>query len=118
MEMHAVRTAMLILVGWICLSPATQGAVSADSRPSCAVAVTADKPELSTRWFASRLPRAAKFVPMIRWKARPKIVLGETDRRVGEEVDLGPALVPDRLISSAPLPWTSSAVAAPSRLRC
>jgi hypothetical protein len=118
MEMHAARTAMLILVGWICFPPVTHGTVSADDRATGVAAVTACEARLSTGWFVPSLPRATYFGQFTRWKARPKIVLGESKQNVVEEVDLGPAPVPDRLISSAPLPRALSAASATCRLRC
>jgi hypothetical protein len=116
--MLAVRTAMLILVGCIFLSPATQGTASVGTRPAAASAVTACAPDSYTGSFVARLPQAAKFLQFVRWKARPKIVLGETDRKVVEEVDLGPVVSPGRIMLSAPMWSTPSSIAATSRLRC
>jgi hypothetical protein len=116
--MHAARTAMLILVGWVLLSPLTHVAVSSDDRVTGGSAVTGCTPRLSTGSLVSSLPRATDFVQFTRWKARPKIVLGETKQQVVEEADLGPAPVPSQFFSSTPLPWAHTAVAATSRLRC
>ena len=92
------RTAMLILVGCLFLSPAPHGAVAVDSPATGAIALASQQLGLSIRRFPAQPAQATRFVQFVRWRARPKIVLGETVKDVIEEVDLGPALMPGRHI--------------------
>src|SRR6516162_5489709 len=92
--MHAVRAAMLILVGFISFTPAAQGSAPTVSRLSGTSATGVREPRVATEYLVSRLPQATQVVPFLSWKRRTKILFEETDRRVVEEIDLGPAPTP------------------------
>jgi hypothetical protein len=64
------------------------------------------------------LPRSSKLTYLTPWKARPKIVLGESDERLSEESDSGPVLFPSGLSSALPTPTTTSRQPSLSPLRC
>ena len=116
--MHAGRTAMLTLLSCILVAPATHCLPSIEPPANRKLAVTAYPAQSSVGWLSSRPPQATKFVQIVRWKARPKIVLGETDQKVVEEVDLGPALSLTRPVSFVPIASASCRVPPTSRLRC
>ena len=73
----------------------------------------------------ARATRAATLAQFTPWRARPKIVLGETNHKLVDESDLGPVLVPSRLIfsrrrlpSSSHLPIFSASLLIISDLPC
>ena len=88
------RTAMPILVGCLFLSPAPHGAVAVDSPATGASAPASQQPVLSIGCFPARPAQTTRIAVFVRWRARPKIVLGETNQQVVEEIDRGPAFMP------------------------
>ena len=96
--MIAVRAALLATVLCVLgqpLAPASLMDVSASKNRS--TASTLRLSSLMVRPVGLGLPRSSTFTRFTAWKARPKIVLGETDQRLPEEADLGPVLCPTRL---------------------
>ena len=61
--------------------------------------------------------RRSTFSPFVPWKSRSKIVLEETNHKVVDECDLGPA-IPLRLLSSVPIELASCHVITRPPLRC
>ncbi len=116
--MLAGRTARMILVAGLFLAPTAIGARSIDVPTAAAAPLASRQSELIAGSFPARPAQAASIVPFTRWKARPKIVLGEPDPKVVEEVDLGPAFVPVRQSAAARGMWACCPVASASRLRC
>jgi hypothetical protein len=68
--------------------------------------------------IVSRPSRGASCSQFIPWRRRLKTVLEETNEKVVEECDLGPAIAPDRITTSAPVSLASCPLAAPPPLRC
>jgi hypothetical protein len=64
------------------------------------------------------LPQSSTLTRFTPWKARPKIVLGESDQRLYDETDLGPALMPVGLSSSVPTTTTTLRRPSLPPLRC
>jgi hypothetical protein len=62
--------------------------------------------------------RQAGITPHVPWKSRLKSVLEETNPQIGEEADLGPALVPDGPLSVATIEPLAGLPAASHPLRC
>jgi hypothetical protein len=70
-------------------------------------------------WFVQSEPaRNAGLLPFIPRKIRPKIVLGETNYKLVDEHDLGPAVPPDRQIASLPVELSFRSLATSPPLRC
>ena len=76
-------------------------------------------PESSTSWLTfyrpSRRTTLSRFVP---WKGRIKSVLEETIQEIVDECDLGPAVPPDRLITSATIELATVPFSKRPPLRC
>ena len=95
--MIAVRAALLAIALGVLGQPLASASVT-DIPPS------KDR-SIATFWLSSvtvrpvglRLARSSTLTRFTAWKARPKIVLGESDQRLAEETDLGPVLCPARL---------------------
>jgi hypothetical protein len=66
----------------------------------------------------SRPVRRSTFSPFVPWKSRSKIVLGETNQKVVDECDLGPAIPPLRLVTSVPIELAACHVLTSPPLRC
>ena len=117
--MFATRSAIMLLVGCIFLSPSAQASQSTQLSAKCAGVFAACQPTSSVDWqvLAPAPPDAtlAQFAP---WRARIKSVLGDTDHKMICESDLGPALVPRLLIDLTLLPLTSCRLPIIVPLRC
>jgi len=117
--MIAGRLAITMLVGWIFLSPV--GHTSQPSKPDAARSgtVTLCQSGFSVdSHFLTRAARPATLGAFTPWRARLKSVLGETDHKIIVESDLGPALLPSRLIGVALLPLTPGHLQIAVPLRC
>ncbi len=114
------RSAILMLVGGLLLAASAHGALSPKSFSVTTVVVTPDHagPSVINRLLFSRSPQSEALSRFTAWKARPKIVLAESDRQVVEETDLGPAPVPIGLISCTAMVLTFSRLSTPTPLRC
>jgi hypothetical protein len=117
--MIAVRAALVAIALCVLNQPLAPRSVT-DSSPSRdrSNATTFRLNSVTLRPVGFGLARSSSWTRFTAWKARPKIVLGESDQRLPEETDLGPVLSPARLN----LP-DSTAVATPRRpspppLRC
>jgi hypothetical protein len=113
------RSAMLMLIACILLGVPSRGSeialFPADPVPS----LMAGRPESSTLSPHSPLPaRRATLSHFTPWKTRIKIVLAETYQRIIEEGDLGPAILPGRLIASATSELVSCPLCIRRPLRC
>ena len=65
-----------------------------------------------------RLSGSSKLVRFTAWKARPKIVLSETNHQFFDETDLGLVLLPTELTSPSLVAPTSPRLPTQSPLRC
>ena len=117
--MFATRSAIMLLVGCIFGSPfghgsqsTEPGAAHAGAHMVCHTGACVEQQLLSRATGHTSL---ARFTP---WKARLKSVLGETNEKFVDESDLGPVLVPSRLIGSTPTPSISSHLPIILPLRC
>jgi hypothetical protein len=64
------------------------------------------------------LPRSSSLARFIPWKARPKIVLAETDQQFADDVDFGPALAPNGHNSPVSIAASTPRFLTLSPLRC
>jgi hypothetical protein len=117
--MLVTRSAIVLLVGCIFLSPATH--VSPSSKPVANHTVdrmvchsgASDHGQLIIRASGPMTP-----LRFTRWRPRPKIVLGETDQKVVDESDLGHVLIPSPHTCSGPTPSISPYLPVILPLRC
>jgi hypothetical protein len=68
--------------------------------------------------LSSRPWRTSTFSPFIPWKSRSKIVLEETNQKIVDECDLGPAIPPLGLLTSVPVELALCHVLTRPPLRC
>ena len=116
--MIAVRAAALAIALCV-LSPPFTPAGSSDGTPLERRAVaTFQLNSMIVRQVIFGLPRSSKLAHFAPWKARPKIVLGESDQKLPEETDLGPALLPSGLSSPMSTAPTTSRQPSLPPLRC
>ena len=66
----------------------------------------------------SRPWRRSTFSTFIPWKSRSKIVLEETNQKIVDECDLGPAIPPLGLLTSIPVELVPCRVLTRPPLRC
>ncbi len=117
--MSRSRSAILMLVGSLLLAMSVHGDPAARSSAVTSIVAAPDHAggfvvcRLLSR--ASHSERLSRFTA---WKARPKMVLAESDRQVVDESDLGPAPVASGLIFSTPTVLTFSRLSTPTPLRC
>ena len=116
--MFAVRSAIIALVLGLLPSSAvpTGGPSPSTARPHAATACRLAPLTLPPVMFG--LPQSSGLTRFIPWKARPKIVLGESDQQLFEESDLGPILVPGQHSVFASIASNSSRLPILSPLRC
>jgi hypothetical protein len=70
------------------------------------------------RILVSRPWRRSTFSPFIPWKSRSKIVLEESNPKIVDECDLGPAIPPLRFLTSVPIELAQRHLVARPPLRC
>ena len=117
-EMFAGRSAMLIVAVCLLASAPVHGGRPVESSSMRTDAVSAYQLESSTGWLLARAPRSTTLAQFTPWRARPKILLGETDHNLLVESDLGPVLVPSRLITAMPTLLASPRLPMAPPLRC
>jgi hypothetical protein len=116
--MSAAPIATLLLAALIGFPPTARGAEVVGVRAMGSSVRTLSRSDRTMALFVQQPSRDARFVQRVKWRARPKIVLGQNDHKVADEVDRGLAPVIVDVISSSPSARSPSAIAATSRLRC
>jgi hypothetical protein len=115
MPVWLCRSAMVVLTVGVLFGQFARGAQTTEGRAEPAPAAAVGLMKASVQ---SSLLTPTSLSPFSRWKTRLKTILTETDPRILEEPDLGPALMPSvfgPLASSAPI---APHRLAPLRMRC
>jgi hypothetical protein len=114
------RSAIVMLVGAMLLTPTASRARCREHRSNTTLAFTSEPSGaiVAGGFFGSRSSPPARISRHVVWRARPKIVLEQRDRQAGEECDLGLAPVLTGLSGSAPISLQSSRPSSPHHLRC
>ena len=97
--MFAVRATILTLFFGLLSSPSSFSAKSIASPAKDRVLTTFWIHSSAITQVAVALPDSSTITRFTAWKARPKIVLAETNHQFSDETDLGPVLVPSSLAS-------------------
>ena len=117
--MNCNRSAILMLMACISLGASTRGSQSPESKADPIHAVIAGHTGTPMAWSHSpRLSRLATISRFTPWRNRLKIILHEADPKLFERCDVGFALLPSRLITSAAVEPVSCALSTRARLRC
>jgi hypothetical protein len=117
--MNCGRLAMLMLITGILLCAPTRGSQSSGAPAGKTLTLITEHTGSSVdSIIVSRPYRGATCSQFIPWRRRLKTILEETNEKVVEECDLGPAIPPDRFINSAPIQLASCPLATPPPLRC
>jgi hypothetical protein len=116
MPMWSRRTAMLILTSLVLSVPNARGVQPVGPRAENAPVA---RPLASAPADLGAVDSSPlSLTPFTPWKMRRKAVLEETDTRIGQESDLGPACLPDRVSSLAQLGPIRSRLINRIPLRC
>ena len=108
------RSAMALLITCLVLCAPSRGSEIADSAANRAPSLVAGNFTEPLSWSHSARPvRGATLSQFTPWKTRIKSVLAETYQRIIEERDLGLAIPPGQLFSTA----TVEPVSSPHRMR-
>lgn len=118
--MSSAKAAMILLVGCLLLTPSPRAVKAVPSSERQAQTVSVPEPGCT---HGAPLPtsgpsRPASLAQFSPWRYRLKSVLEETDSRIIEEADLGPAPSPSRLIRFLPIECLTCRPLATPPLRC
>jgi hypothetical protein len=117
--MVGIRSALALVVVFGVLLCLTLGShVSKASTTRIDGLTTCQHPSSMARFLSFEPQRPRNVSQFSQWRYRMKSVLVETTDPTAEEFDLGPAVIPSRLMSVSPLELTSRRVAAVHPLRC
>jgi hypothetical protein len=117
--MVGIRSALaLVVVVSVLLCPTLGSHVSKVPTMRIDGLTTCQPPPLMARFLSSEPHRPRNVSRFSQFRYRTKIVLVETTNPTAEEFDLGPAIVPRRLIRISPLELTFRRLAAVHPLRC
>ncbi len=116
--MFAIRPAIAVILLSLCHSPSAFAAESTESPASGAVFATARVCSSIACPVGLAFPRSSSLARFAPWKARPKIVLEETNHQFREESDSGLALVLSTFSSPPCIATTTPRAATMSPLRC
>lgn len=98
--MVGYRSAILTLIACILLGAPTRASQSAEFPADPIRPLISGHSSSSIVWCNSpRLPHGATFARFNAWKTRLKSVLKETNQKIIQECQFGPAILPDRLPS-------------------
>ena len=117
--MSAARTFAVSFMALLVLSSPVSIARHSHARcigEMAAVALRADLPTALTP--PAGLPQQLSTVPYRPWRTRPKSVLEETNDKIADELDLGPATEPSQPPHSPSHKLIHHRLAAALRLRC
>jgi hypothetical protein len=89
MSMSSQSLAMIVLIAGIGLGPVTPASRAVDPTPNPIKLTSAVGVQRSLA--AASLPRSLSVSDFVPWQNRRKAVLEETDPRIVDEIDLGPA---------------------------
>jgi hypothetical protein len=118
LKMLAARSAILLVALNLVVSPAALCGSSGESpRKDCLITSSHFDPSVA-RLIVARLPHSSGIACFTPWKARPKIVMGETHSPLAEEDDLGPMPLPHGPISPWSIDSTASHLAVLPPMRC
>ena len=109
--------AQVIVLG-VLLCPTLGSHVSRASTTRIDGLTTCQPSPLMAQSLPSEPQRSRNVSHFRQFRFRMKSVLGETTDPTAEESDLGPAVIPSRLISVSPLELTSRRLATVHPLRC
>jgi hypothetical protein len=117
--MPARRTAIVLLFSCVCLVPAARGTPSSGAAPSTADTQSALRvaPQARSRRLPVT-PRRAGLPSFSRWRWRLKSVLENTDPKLIDEADVGPALPPNQPGITCPMNGRISRLIVLTPLRC
>jgi hypothetical protein len=117
--MSCGRSAILILITFTLLCPPLRGFQLSGATADPIHARVTCHTQTSIGWLPSFRPsRRATLSQFFPWKGRLKSVLTETIQEITDECDLGPAVLPDRLVTLARLELTTPPLATCAPLRC
>jgi len=117
--MFGIRSALaLVVVFSVLLRPTLGSHVSNASTTRIEGLTTCQRPPSMARFLSSEPQRPRNVSQFSQFRYRMKSVLGETTDPTTDDSDLGPAVLPSRLISVSPLELTSRRLAAVHPLRC
>jgi hypothetical protein len=95
--MWSRRTATIIVAAFLMLVPPVRSIARAELRADRPPSPAAGAVALSHQSIPASGPVSVS--PFEPWKVRRKAVLEDSDSRVPEEVDLGPVLIPNRVVT-------------------
>jgi hypothetical protein len=117
--MVGIRSALALVVGYsVLFCPTLSSHVSKASTTRIDGLTTCQHTPSMVRFLASELPRRRNVSQFSQFRYRMKSVLGETTDPTAEEPDLGPAVIPTRLIGVSPLELISRRFPTVHPLRC
>jgi len=117
-EMFAARSAMVLLALSLLISPTAFCGSPGESPGKARVITSCNLDRSGGGLVVLRLPHSAALSRFTAWKARPKIVLGETHSPFADESDLGPLPLPRGHISPGSIDTSTSRLPVPCPLRC
>src|SRR5262245_9310716 len=120
MPIWSPRSAMVILVACIFITPAARPSHIPESAPKTVIQVHSigEPKSLIGGLPLSRPCPSTSLATFTPWRHRLKTVLEETDPRIIEESDLGPAIPPSQLIPFLPFELVSARHLITPPLRC
>jgi hypothetical protein len=117
--MVGIRSALAqVVVLGVLLCPTLGSHVSKGSTTRIGGLTTWQQPLSAARLLSSEPQRPRNVAQFSQWRYRMKSVLVETTDPTADESDLGPVVIPSRLISVSPLELTSRRLATVHPLRC
>jgi hypothetical protein len=117
--MAGIRSALSLLVFLgLLVCPTIGSHVSKASTTPIGGVITCQPSRLTARLVSAQLQRPGNVSQFTQFRYRMKSVLVETTESTVEESDLGPAVIPSRLISQLPIELTIRPLATVRRLRC
>jgi len=118
LAMFAARWAILLVALNLVISSAALCGTSGESQGKEFTITTCQPDPSFAQFVVLRLPQSASLSRFIPWKARPKIVLGDTHSPLAEEDDLGPVPFPRGPVSPRSIQSTASRLPTLLPLRC
>ena len=117
--MSCSRSAMLMVAAFIMVGTPARSTPSSDAPVGRSIPVISGHTASSIDGILLSRPfRRSTFSPFTPWKSRLKIVLEETNEKIVDECDLGPAVPPLRFLTSVPVELASCHVLTQPPLRC
>jgi hypothetical protein len=117
--MAGIRSALALLVFLgLLVCPTIGSHVSKASTTPIDGLITCQPSHLTARLLSSQLERPRNVSQFTQFRYRMKSVLVETTNPMVDESDLGPVVIPSRLISLSPIELTFRPLATVRPLRC